>query len=69
MQTKFFKALLFFNRIQKNASNRTFELIPLQDFNETWDDEKLYKKYKFTEEEIAFINSLFESNKRSEGSI
>jgi hypothetical protein len=29
----------------------------LQDFNELWTDEKLYKKYEFTKEEIDFIES------------
>lgn len=59
MQTRFFKALLFFNRIQKNASSRTFELIPIQDFTKRWTDEELYSKYGLTDTEIDFINSLF----------
>jgi site-specific DNA-methyltransferase (adenine-specific) len=60
-ETNFFRALLFFNRIQKNASNRTFELIPIQDFSEQWTDEKLYKKYGFTNEEINFIEKTINS--------
>ena len=32
--------------------------IPLQDFNEEWTDEKLYKKYGLTQEEIDFIESM-----------
>lgn len=59
MQTKFFKALLFFNRIQKNASSKTFELIPIQDFKHKWTDEELFKKYNLDTNEINFINSLF----------
>ena len=58
IKTKFFRALLQFNRIQKNVSNQTFSLIPLQDFSEPWTDEKLYKKYNLTAEEIAFIESM-----------
>ena len=30
----------------------------MQDFSEPWDDVKLYKKYKLTREEIAFIESM-----------
>jgi len=30
----------------------------MQNFNENWDDKKLYKKYKITKEEIAFIETL-----------
>ena len=68
IKTRFFRALLFFNRVQKNASKRTFSLIPLQDFTEQSDidwsksipeiDAQLYKKYGLTEEEIAFIESM-----------
>ena len=58
IKTKFFRALLFFNRGQKNASTRTFELIPLQDFSHPWTDEMLYKKYNLDKDEIAFIESM-----------
>ena len=57
-KTKFYRALLFFNRIQKNLSQSTFDFIPLQDFSEPWTDEKLYKKYGLTQEEIDFIESM-----------
>jgi hypothetical protein len=57
-KTKFYRALLYFNRIQKNLSQSTFNLIPLQDFSEPWTDEKLFQKYGLTEEEIAFIESM-----------
>ena len=55
IKTKFFRALLFFNRSSLNISKETFNLIPLQDFTEEWTDEKLYKKYGLTSEEIAYI--------------
>jgi site-specific DNA-methyltransferase (adenine-specific) len=35
-----------------------FEFVPMQDFNETWTDEKLYKKYGLSQEEIDFIESM-----------
>jgi len=65
IKTKTFRALLSFNRIQKNISNSTFELIPLQDFSENSDidwrrpiseiDKQLYLKYGLNEDEIGFI--------------
>lgn len=58
IKTKFFRALLFFNRHSLNISRDSFELIPLQDFSEPWTDEKLYKKYGLSEEEISFIESM-----------
>jgi site-specific DNA-methyltransferase (adenine-specific) len=30
----------------------------MQDFTEAWTDEKLYKKYRLTVTQIAFIESL-----------
>ena len=55
IRTKFFRALLSYNRIQKNLSRSTFELIPLQNFDEEWSDEKLYKKlqekYDYTKDQ------------------
>lgn len=57
IKTKFFRALLYFNRIQKNASQHTFDLIPLLDFSKPWSDEELYAKYGLTNEEIEFIES------------
>jgi hypothetical protein len=58
IKTKFFRALLFFNRHSLNISQSSFKLIPLQEFSESWTDEKLYKKYNLTKEEIDFIESM-----------
>ena len=58
IKTKFFRALLFFNRHSLNISKKSFELIPIQDFTEVWTDEKLYNKYGFEQNEIDFINSV-----------
>jgi site-specific DNA-methyltransferase (adenine-specific) len=32
--------------------------VPVQDFSKPWTDKELYKKYKLTKEEIAFIESM-----------
>lgn len=58
IKTKFFRALLFFNRHSLNISQSSFALIPLQDFSKPWTDEELYKKYKLTEEEITYIETM-----------
>jgi len=55
IRTKFFRALLFYNRHSLNISKSSFELVPLQDFSKSWTDEELYKKYKLTQEEIDYI--------------
>lgn len=68
IKTKFFRALLFYNRHSLNISRESFELIPLQDFTSGSDidwkqsieniDQQLYKKYGLDEKEIAFIESM-----------
>ena len=58
IKTKFFRALLLFNRHSLNISKKSFELIPIQDFTEKWTDEKLYKKYELEKKEIEYINSV-----------
>ena len=63
IKTKFFRALLFYNRHSLNISRSSFELIPLQDFSKPWTDAELYKKYKLTTEEIAYIEENIEEMK------
>ena len=36
----------------------TFIFVPKQNFDEEWTDEKLYKKYGLTQEEIDFIETM-----------
>jgi len=57
IKTKFFRALLSFNRIQKNLSRSTFDLIPLQDFKKSYTDKGLYKKYNLENFEIELIEN------------
>jgi site-specific DNA-methyltransferase (adenine-specific) len=35
-----------------------YRWVPVQDWNQDWTDEELYKKYGITTDEIAFINSM-----------
>ena len=65
IKSKFYRALLFFNRSSLNISTDTFNLIPLQNFCDKSDidwsrsiveiDKQLYKKYNLMQEEIDFI--------------
>ncbi len=57
METKFFRILVG-ARKNKNMTRNTYSFVPLQDFSKNWTDEKLYKKYKLTKEEIEFIESM-----------
>lgn len=58
IQTKFFRMLVLLNKPTQHATSKVYRFVPLIDFNETWTDEKLYKKYGLTNDEIAFIDSM-----------
>lgn len=58
IRTKFFRALISIRKQDQGASKAVYHFVPLQDFSESWTDEKLYKKYGLTEDEIAFIESM-----------
>ena len=57
LKTKFFRFLCQPTIVSPDVSKRTFVLVPIQDFSQSWTDEMLYKKYGLTEDEIAFIES------------
>jgi len=58
IKTKFFRALLFYNRHSLNISKESFALIPMQNFDEEWTDDKLYRKYNLSNEEIEYIEEM-----------
>jgi site-specific DNA-methyltransferase (adenine-specific) len=39
----------------QNGPRGVYQFVPLQDFSKSWTDQKLYKKYGLTTDEIAFI--------------
>jgi site-specific DNA-methyltransferase (adenine-specific) len=45
-------------KITQNTMKGAYQFVPMQDFTESWTDEKLYAKYGLTQEEIAFIESM-----------
>ena len=55
INTKFFHLMVSLLKISQNAAKGVYDLVPMQDFNEVWNDEKLYAKYGFTDEEITYI--------------
>ena len=58
MKTRFFRFLVMLKKISQDAMRGVYQLVPMQNFNETWTDEKLYKKYGLSQEEIDFIESM-----------
>lgn len=58
LKTKFARFLLLQAVTSINLSKDKFCFVPLQDFSQSWSDDKLNKKYLLDEEEIEFINSM-----------
>ena len=58
IKTRFFRYLVSIKKKTQNGPRGVYQFVPMQDFNEEWTDEKLYKKYNLTDEEIAFIESM-----------
>jgi site-specific DNA-methyltransferase (adenine-specific) len=57
INTKFFHFLLTLKKNTQHATAKAYDFIPIQDFTETWNDQKLYKKYNLSEQEIEFIET------------
>lgn len=55
VNTKFFHFLITLRKNTQHTTKPVYQFVPIQDFAEEWTDEKLYKKYSLTEEEINFI--------------
>ena len=58
IRTKFFRFLVLLRKNTQHAAKNVYLFVPMQDFSEPWTDEKLYKKYGLTKDEIAFIESM-----------
>ena len=58
MITSFFRFMILLAKSTQHITQKNYTFVPMQDFDESWTDEKLYKKYGITDDEIAFIESL-----------
>jgi hypothetical protein len=66
--TKFARFMHSLPKVSQHGTSKTYSLVPLQKFNSKSDiiwsksieeiDKQLYKKYRFTKEEISFIESM-----------
>ena len=57
LRTRFFRFLVSIRKITQDATRSTYTWVPQQAWDRKWSDEALYKKYKLTQEDIAFIES------------
>ena len=58
MNTRFFRFMMSLIKNTQNISKSVFSFVPIQNLTESWSDEKLYKKYSLTKDEIDFIESM-----------
>jgi site-specific DNA-methyltransferase (adenine-specific) len=58
ISTRFFRFLVMLKKPTQHALRKVYSLVPMQNFSESWTDEKLYKKYGLDEKEIEFIESM-----------
>jgi hypothetical protein len=58
VSTRLFRFIVLQKKPSQHATRKVYEFVPMQDFTEGWDDQEIYKKYKITKEEIAFIESM-----------
>ncbi len=58
MRCRLFRFLVLLLKISQHAAQKVYSLVPIQDFSQSWTDEKLYAKYGITNEEIKFIESM-----------
>lgn len=58
IKTKFFRFLVSLKTFTQQMAPAAYSFVPIQDFTESWTDEKLYTKYGLDDEEISFIESM-----------
>ena len=58
ISTRFFRFLILLTKSTQDVAKKVCTFVLMQDFNESWTDEKLYKKYGLDEDEIEFIESM-----------
>ena len=58
ISTKLFRFIVLQKKPSQNATRKVYDFVPMQDFQQSWSDQKLYEKYKITKSEITFIDSM-----------
>lgn len=58
IKTKFFRFMVLLHKNTQHTSKKVYQYVPVQDFSKSWTDEELYAKYKLSQEEINFIETM-----------
>ncbi|MGM9880765.1 MAG: Eco57I restriction-modification methylase domain-containing protein [Bacilli bacterium] len=57
VKTKFFRAMLGIRKLDQGAAQGVYQFVPLLDFNESWNDQKLYKMFDLSDDDVDFIET------------
>ena len=58
MTTLFFRFMILLAKSTQHITQKNYIFVPQQNFDESWTDEKLFKKYGIMNDEIDFIKTL-----------
>lgn len=58
VRTRFLRFLVSLRKITQHATRSTYTWVPQQAWDRIWTDDELYKKYKLTADQVAFIESM-----------
>lgn len=58
IRTRFVRFLVSLRKMTQDATRSTYKWVPPQTWDRTWTDEELYKKYKITKDEQAYIAEM-----------
>ena len=55
MQTKFFRFLVSQFMYSHHITKESYQLVPVQDFTQSWTEQTLYEKYQINDHEVRII--------------
>lgn len=58
VRTRFFRFLVSLRKSTQDATRSTYTWVPQQSWTKAWTDEELFKKYKITKDEQAYIAEM-----------
>jgi site-specific DNA-methyltransferase (adenine-specific) len=57
LNTRFFRFLVSLRKITQHATRATYTWVPQQTWDRIWTDDALYKKYRLSKDDIAYIEA------------
>ena len=58
MRTRFVRFLVSLRKITQNITRSSYKFVPALPMSQQWNDVALFERYKISDDEIAFIESL-----------